>query len=86
MKKTFQFSSTLVGGYQVRVDLDTVKTVKDIEQICTAKMLQSLVNNNLIEMLSKVDGEVFRIHDLTIEDIKSSKQKVFYICKCSSVS
>nr|QBK85509.1 MAG: hypothetical protein LCMAC101_00960 [Marseillevirus LCMAC101] len=80
MIRTFHFSSNVVGGYQVKVDLDTVETIKDIEQICTAQMIHSLLNSNLTEMLSKVENREFHIHNVTMEEIKNNETRMFYIC------
>ena len=81
MFRTFHFSSRDVGGFQVKVDLNTVDTVKEIEQICTARIIDLLLRNNLTEMFSKVENKKFHIHDLTIEEIKNeSDTRMFYIC------
>ncbi len=84
MIRTFHFSSKIVGGYQVRVDLDDVDGIKDIEQICTAQMLQFLLDNNLDEALLEVQDKNFHIHDLTMDEIKNSDSRVFYICDMCS--
>jgi hypothetical protein len=81
MIRTFQFSSKIVGGYQVKVDLNTVFTIGDIEQICTAQMIQFLSDNNLTDALSNVENKTFHIHDVTIDKIKNpDRSDVFYIC------
>ncbi len=81
MLRTFHFSSRDVGGFQVKIDLDTVDTVEEIEQICTERMIDLLLSNNLTEIFSKVENKKFHIHDLTIEEIKNeSNTRMFYIC------
>ena len=86
MIKTFHFSSNIVGGYQVKVELDDVDTIKDIEQICLAQLLETLAQNNLIEMLSHIENRTFHIHNLTIEEIKNPENShMLYICdRCES--
>ena len=81
MIKKFCFSSIIVGGYEVNVDLDTVNTIKDIEQICTSQLIQFLVDNNLIEILEIMKNKTIHIHNLTMEDVKNSKDtEILYVC------
>ena len=85
MKKIFQFSSDTMGGFQVIINLDNVNTIKDIEQICAAQLLQFLYRNNLKEILLKMQDRTFFVHDLTMDEIKTSKSSIFYICdSCAS--
>ena len=85
MIRTFHFSSKIVGGYQVKVNLDEVDSIADIEQICTAKLLQILTDNNS-DLLSKIEERKFHIHGATIEEIKNPRNKrMFYLCDtCAS--
>ncbi len=81
MIRIFHFSSKVVGGYQVRVNLDDINTIRDIEQICTAQMLQFLTDNNLMDALLEVENRKFHIHDLTMEEIKNPENmRMLYIC------
>jgi len=81
MIRTFHFSSKIVGGYPVAVDLDDVSSIRDIEQICTARMMQFLIDNDLTNALSNAENKTFRIHGATFDEIKNSDSSdVFYIC------
>lgn len=80
MIRTFQVSSNVVGGFQVKVNLEEVNSIEDVEQICTAKLFETLTDYST-DILSKVEGRKFHIHDITIEEIKDPNDtRMFYIC------
>ena len=89
MIRVFQFSSEIVGGYQVRVDLDTVSDIGGIEQLCVSQLIQCLLDNNFVEILSKVEQKEFHIHDTDMDTIRDSPpSQIFYICDswCANTS
>ena len=75
MYRVFQFLSRLVGGYQVRIDLDNVCSIPEIEQICMNELIQSLQNSQLLETLAIIERQEFHIYNLTMDEIRNSKQQ-----------
>jgi hypothetical protein len=85
MIRTFHFSSNVVGGYQVKVNLDEANSVEDVEQLCMAQLLETLTDYESFDLLSKVENRKFHIHDVTIEEIKDpNNSRMFYICDMCS--
>ena len=79
--RTFEFSSDIFGGFQAFVDLRMNQTLQDVMSTAVSQLCQSFQKLGMVQLVRKVRGTRFHIHDFDIPSVlTSSVDKIFYIC------
>ena len=82
IQRTVEFSSTLFGGFSFKLNIETIKSLNNLNNLieyAKSELLSVLVRYNftmLIEEFNKCD---FHIHTHTLEDVFQN-ENIIYIC------
>lgn len=77
------FSSELFGGYKVIVNPDEFNRVRDLVEYCQTILAGSLELIHLDFLSARVKKTNFHIHHVSMSDIISKPNEIYYICECS---
>ena len=83
--RKFISSSQLFSGFSCDINLDYCDSINHIINIFKNELLSILSLHNFETLIENVNRSNFHIHDNTFEEILlSNKDRIFYICECSS--
>ena len=83
--RIFTFSSVYFGGYRVICDIRYFELIEDMIDFCKKNLLNTLENNNFIELIDIYNDINFHIHTHTFEEILIAKNTdIIYICECEN--
>jgi hypothetical protein len=82
--RTFIFSCTVFGGFEVELPVSRKSNISQLAKESVGVLRNVLEIYHFEELLYKLKGISYHIHDKTIQDILSSTDPV-YVCNCSSI-
>jgi hypothetical protein len=83
--RTFIFSCTVFGGFEVELPVSHKSTIPQLTKEAVGVMRNVLEVYHFEDLLIKLKGIRYHIHDKTIQDILGNADPV-YVCNCSSIN
>lgn len=77
--RTIEFSSSLFGGFVLRIEITNFKTIEELIDYSKSELLTVLMRYNFIELIEKFKKCNFHIHTHDLEDIFKNDD-IVYIC------
>lgn len=79
--RTCQISDEIFGGFQITVDIDYYYNTKELADYVAERLIASLKNIHLGQLVITANNKNFHIHDYDIYDLRKRKSTdIIYIC------